>query len=132
MGALDLTVTYQEACHLVHAQRIAGPPRAILRAIPGVKLVEMEESSLCCGSAGVYNMTQPAMSRRLMERKTGHVLATGAEVVVSANPGCMIQLQTGLREAGAGNRTRVRHIVELLDEAYRRGGVRVLERPPAD
>jgi glycolate oxidase iron-sulfur subunit len=129
MGALNLTVTYQEPCHLVHAQRIAGPPRTLLRALPGVTLVEMEESSLCCGSAGVYNVTQPAMSRRLMERKTGHVLDTGAEVVVSSNPGCMLQLQAGLRAAGAEGRVSVRHIVELLDEAYRKGGVRVLERP---
>jgi glycolate oxidase iron-sulfur subunit len=129
MGALNLTVTYQEPCHLVHAQRIAGPPRTLLRALPGVSLVEMEESSLCCGSAGVYNVTQPAMSRRLMERKTGHVLAAGADVVVSSNPGCMLQLQAGLRAAGAEGRVGVRHIVELLDEAYRKGGVRVLERP---
>jgi glycolate oxidase iron-sulfur subunit len=130
LGALDLTVTYQEPCHLVHAQRLAGPPRALLRAIPGLRLVEMEESALCCGSAGIYNITQPVLSRRLMERKTRHVLATGADVVVSANPGCMIQLQAGLRAAGAAGRVRVRHLVELLDDAYRRGGVRVLERPP--
>jgi glycolate oxidase iron-sulfur subunit len=70
------------------------------------------------------------MSRRLMERKTGHVLATGAGTVVSANPGCMIQLTTGLREAGAGRRVRVRHIVELLDEAYRRAGVQIVEHAP--
>jgi glycolate oxidase iron-sulfur subunit len=128
LAALNQTVTYQEPCHLVHAQRIAGPPRAVLRAIPGVKLVEMDESSLCCGSAGIYNVTQPAMSRRLMERKTRHVLATGAETVVSSNPGCMIQLQAGLRAAGAGRRVRVRHLVELLDEAYQRAGVHVVER----
>lgn len=128
MATLDTSVTYQEPCHLVHAQRIAGPPRAILRAIPGVRLIEMEESSLCCGSAGVYNVTQPEMSRRLMERKTGHVLATRADTVVSSNPGCMIQLEAGLRAAGAGKRVRVRHIVELLDEAYQRAGVRIVER----
>jgi glycolate oxidase iron-sulfur subunit len=92
----------------------------------------MAESSLCCGSAGVYNVTQPALSRRLMERKTSHVLASGADVVVSANPGCMLQLQAGLRAAGAAERVQVRHIVELLDEAYRRGGARIVERPPAD
>lgn len=128
MAMLDTTVTYQEPCHLVHAQRIAGPPRAVLRAIPGVRLIEMEESSLCCGSAGVYNVTQPEMSRRLMERKTGYVLATGADTVVSSNPGCMIQLEAGLRAAGAGRRVRVRHIVELLDEAYQRAGLRIVER----
>jgi glycolate oxidase iron-sulfur subunit len=130
LGRLDLRVTYQEACHLVHAQRIAGPPRTLLRAIPGVTLLEMEESSLCCGSAGIYNVTQPELSRRLMERKTAHVLATGAEVVVSANPGCILQLQAGLRAVGASERVRVRHIADLLDESYRQAGVRVLERPP--
>jgi glycolate oxidase iron-sulfur subunit len=114
MGVLDQTVTYQEACHLVHAQRIAGPPRTILRAIPGLRLVEMEESSLCCGSAGVYNVTQPALSRRLMER-TRPRPATGADIVVSANPGCMIQLQAS-GAAGAGQRCGSA-TVELLDEA---------------
>ena len=131
MAPLDATVTYQEPCHLVHAQRIAGPPRTLLRAIPGLRLVEMAESSLCCGSAGVYNITQPVLSRRLMKRKTDHVLATGATVVVSATPGCMLQLEAGLRAAGARRQVRVRHLVELLDESYQRAGVRVIEQPPA-
>ena len=119
LGELKARATYQDACHLAHAQRITKQPRQLLAAIPGLQLVEMTESSLCCGSAGVYNITQPAMSKRLMERKTRHALAADPEIVVSANPGCMIQLATGLQRAGARG-VKVRHVVELLDEAYRR------------
>jgi glycolate oxidase iron-sulfur subunit len=113
---LNLKVTYQEPCHLVHAQRVSDQPRRLLRAIPGIQLVEMRESALCCGSAGIYNLTQPEMSRRLLKRKMGHALATGADVIVSANPGCILQLQAGMRAAGRA--ARVAHIVDLLDEAY--------------
>jgi glycolate oxidase iron-sulfur subunit len=116
MGCLPLTVTYQEPCHLAHAQRITKQPRALLKAIPGLTLVEMEESALCCGSAGIYNVIQPDMSDSLGRRKVRNALATGAEVVVSANPGCMIQVQANLKAAGSS--VRVRHIVELLDAAY--------------
>ncbi len=116
MRPLDLTVTYQEPCHLAHAQRIAAQPRALLRAIPGLRLVEMRESSLCCGSAGIYNVTQPEMAARLGARKLDNAEATGADVVVTANPGCHLQLSGGLR--ARGSRTAVRHIVELLDAAY--------------
>ena len=116
---LKLTATYQEACHLAHAQRITDQPRRLLRAIPGLRLVEMEESALCCGSAGIYNITQPEMSQRLLTRKMQHALATGAEVIISTNPGCMLQLQAGVR--GAGAPVRVAHLVDLLDAAYRAG-----------
>jgi glycolate oxidase iron-sulfur subunit len=112
-------VTYQDACHLAHAQRIKQQPRQLLRAIPGLQLVEMPESDLCCGSAGIYNITQPAMSRRLMRRKAGNTVSVTPEIVVSGNPGCMIQLATGLRQAGAPE-IKVRHLAELLDESYRR------------
>lgn len=112
---LDLSVTYQEPCHLAHAQRIVQPPRVLLRAIPGLELREMAESSLCCGSAGVYNLTNPVESRQLQQRKLDNAAATGAEVIVTANPGCLIQLQSGLAERG--DRTPVMHLVELLDEA---------------
>jgi glycolate oxidase iron-sulfur subunit len=112
---LDVAVTYQEPCHLAHAQRITQPPRLLLRSIPGLELREMAESSLCCGSAGVYNLTNPKESRQLQQRKLDHAAATQAVVIVTANPGCLIQLQSGLDERG--DRTRVRHIVELLDEA---------------
>ncbi|HEY7356777.1 MAG TPA: heterodisulfide reductase-related iron-sulfur binding cluster, partial [Ktedonobacterales bacterium] len=112
MRPLKLTVTYQEACHLAHAQRVTQQPRCLLRAIPGLRLVEMDESALCCGSAGIYNLTQPEMSQRLLARKMRHALATQADVIVSTNPGCMLQLQAGVRAAGAP--MRVMHLVDLL------------------
>jgi glycolate oxidase iron-sulfur subunit len=114
--ALDADVTYQEACHLANAQRITAPPRRLLSTIPGLRLVEMRESTICCGSAGVYNLTQPAMARRLQKRKVDAILETGASIVVTANPGCAIQVGAGLD--AAGSTAQVRHIVELLDEAY--------------
>ncbi|HMO58628.1 MAG TPA: heterodisulfide reductase-related iron-sulfur binding cluster [Roseiflexaceae bacterium] len=113
---LPLTVTYQEPCHLAHAQRISAQPRRLLQAIPGLELREMHESSLCCGSAGIYNVTQPAMAARLGNRKLDNAAATGAQVVVTANPGCHLQLAGGLQARGSG--MHVRHVVELLDEAY--------------
>jgi glycolate oxidase iron-sulfur subunit len=114
---LNLKVTYQEPCHLVHAQRISSAPRALLHAIPGLELREMQEPDVCCGSAGIYNITQPEMSRRLQERKIQHILATQADVVVTANPGCFMQLASGLQRAGSD--MRVMHIVDVLDHAYR-------------
>jgi glycolate oxidase iron-sulfur subunit len=113
--SLHLAVTYQEPCHLAHAQRIVQPPRVLLRAIPGLELREMAESSLCCGSAGVYNLTNPVESRQLQRRKLDHAAVTKADVIVTANPGCLIQLQSGLAERG--EKTRVKHLVELLDVA---------------
>ncbi len=115
-GRLEMTVTYQEPCHLVHAQRISLQPRALLAAIPGLTVVEMPESSLCCGSAGVYNLLQPDMSSTLLDRKLNNAAKTGAPTIVSANPGCMLQLQNGLRQRGEG--TDVVHIMTLLDRAY--------------
>jgi glycolate oxidase iron-sulfur subunit len=114
---LPVAVTYQEPCHLAHAQRIAAQPRALLRAVPGLKLVEMHESALCCGSAGIYNVTEPEMAGRLGKRKLDNAEATGADVIVTANPGCHLQLAGGLRRRGS--RMRVRHIVEVLDASYR-------------
>jgi glycolate oxidase iron-sulfur subunit len=125
LDAMDLTpplrgnlaeVTYQEPCHLAHAQRVTAAPRRLLAKIPGLRLVEMAESAVCCGSAGIYNLTQPAMSRRLRDRKIENVTRTGATVVATANPGCALQVSAGLRDAGA--KVRVAHVVELLDEAY--------------
>lgn len=113
---LPIHVTYQEPCHLAHAQRISAQPRALLRAIPGLTLTEMQESALCCGSAGVYNMTQPEMATNLGARKLRHVQATAADVVVTANPGCFIQLADGLRRCQST--MQVHHIVELLDRSY--------------
>ena len=116
---IEATVTYQEPCHLVHAQRIAGAPRRLLAKIPGLTLVEMNESAVCCGSAGIYNLTEPEMAGRLQRRKVEAIVETGAKIVVTANPGCAMQVASGLRDARYP--ASVRHLVELLDEAY--GGV---------
>lgn len=113
---LPWLVTMQDPCHLAHAQRITQAPRKVLTSIPGLNLVEMSESSLCCGSAGFYSLIQRDMSQRLQRRKVANAAATGAEVVASANPGCMAQLEQGLRNAGST--TRVMHVVEILDAAY--------------
>jgi glycolate oxidase iron-sulfur subunit len=94
-----LSVTYHESCHLCHGQKISAQPRAILKSIPGLELRECAESSWCCGSAGIYTITQPDTAARLQERKVGHLLATGATVVATANPGCHLQLENGLRSA---------------------------------
>ena len=110
------TVTYQEPCHLAHAQRITTQPRALLKAVPGLKLVEMRESSLCCGSAGIYNLIRREMAEDLGDRKAQNAIATQAEEVVTANPGCAMQLRASL--ARNGGSARVRHVVEVLDEAY--------------
>ncbi|MSQ06607.1 MAG: 4Fe-4S dicluster domain-containing protein [Dehalococcoidia bacterium] len=114
---LERRVTYQDPCHLAHAQRITAPPRAILQAIPGVELVEMEQASMCCGGAGIYSAVQPELSGQILERKLGFIAETGAEVVATANPGCMMQLEQGLRRKGST--ARVCHVVDLLDEGYR-------------
>lgn len=117
---LPWRVTMQDPCHLAHAQRITEAPRRVLRSIPGLQFTEMAESSLCCGSAGFYSLIQQDMSRRLQRRKIGNALATEAEVIASANPGCMAQLEQGLRDAGS--HVRVMHVVEILDAAYQREG----------
>ena len=115
---LPLKVVYQDACHLLHAQRIRQQPRDALDAIPGLERVEMRDGDKCCGSAGIYNLTQPEMAERLGEQKADNVDATGADVVVSANPGCLIQLRAELSKRGS--RVRAVHIADLLDAAYRR------------
>ncbi len=114
---LPLTVTYQEPCHLAHAQRISAQPRALLAAIPGLKVVEMAEASLCCGSAGVYNITHPQMAGALGRRKAGQIVATQAQAVVTANPGCALHLRAQLDQMGSA--LPVLHLVDLLDAAYR-------------
>jgi glycolate oxidase iron-sulfur subunit len=116
IGSIDANVTYQEPCHLVHAQRVSSAPRRLLAKIPGLRLVEMNESSVCCGSAGIYNLTEPEMADRLGKRKTDNVTATGATIVATANPGCALQVAAGLRAAGYN--ATVKHIVEILDDAY--------------
>lgn len=114
--AINRTVTYQEPCHLVHAQRISKQPRDLMKAIPGLTLSEMKESSLCCGSAGIYNIIREDMANQLGDRKALHAMETTASEVVTANPGCHMQVRASLRRNGS--QARVRHIVELLDESY--------------
>ena len=116
MGRIEKRATYQDSCHLAHAQRIKDQPRELMAMIPGLKLVEMPSSDTCCGAAGVYQITQREMSSRLLQRKMNDVTSTGAELVVTANPGCMIQLDSGLRERGISGRSF--HVIELLDWAY--------------
>ncbi len=108
-------VAYHDACHLAHAQGVRAAPRRLLAGIPGVELVELQEADVCCGSAGSYNLTEPAMARRLRTRKIDHIAASGAECVAAANPGCIMQIRAGL--AARGLTIRVAHPVELLDEA---------------
>ncbi len=116
LGVLDQVATFAEPCHLAHAQRITAAPRRLLAQIPGLRLREMNESSLCCGGAGIYGLTQPEMAERLRKRKVVNTLAVSPQVVVTANPGCALALTNGLREAGA--EIAVRHVVQMLDESY--------------
>jgi glycolate oxidase iron-sulfur subunit len=110
-------VTYHESCHLSHGQKVVSQPRELLRAIPGLKLVELPEANWCCGSAGIYNLTQPEMAGQLLERKLAHIRATDATIVATANPGCLLQLVNGVKQRGM--KLRIAHPITLLAEAYR-------------
>jgi glycolate oxidase iron-sulfur subunit len=110
-------VTYHESCHLAHGQKITAAPRQVLCSIPGLRLIELPESNWCCGSAGIYNLIQPAMANALLDRKLNHIKGTGAEVVATGNPGCLLQLINGAKARGI--QLRVVHPVTLLAEAYR-------------
>lgn len=114
---LRLRVAYHDACHLQHAQGIRTQPRVLLKRIPQLELLEIPEAMICCGSAGIYNLVQPEAAAQLGDRKAGHLNALDADVVVSANPGCMLQLQSALGRTG--RKLPVRHIVELLDASIR-------------
>jgi glycolate oxidase iron-sulfur subunit len=113
---VPMTVTYHDPCHVVHGQKIRRQPRELLAQIPGLRLVDLPEADWCCGSAGIYNLTQPEMADRLLRRKVRNVESTRAEVVVTANPGCILQIQAGLGARGLS--TPVLHLVEILDRAY--------------
>ena len=115
-GEIRRRVTYQESCHLVHAQRITLQPREVISSIPGLELVEMPSSDRCCGAAGSYQITQREMSSQILDSKMKDVASTDADILVTTNPGCMIQLDLGLRKEGRSGRSY--HIVELLDMAY--------------
>lgn len=112
-------VTYHESCHLAHGQKISRQPRDLLKCIPGIELRELPEAAWCCGSAGIYNLTQPEMAGQLLERKIGHIRTTGAAIVATGNPGCLLQLQTGCRQVGL--EVRIVYPITLLAEAYRLG-----------
>lgn len=117
---LEQRVTYDAPCHLYHAQRVQTAPQKLLAAIPGLAFKPLEGMQDCCGGAGIYNLSEPEMSNRLLSDKINKVKATGAEVLVTANPGCHMQLSAGARLFEAD--CRVAHVVELLDESYRRAG----------
>ena len=115
-GTVHMKVAYDAPCHLLHAQRIANPPLAVLRAVPGVELVPLAESEMCCGSAGIYNLVEPETSDLVLQRKLKNIEAAGADVIATGNPGCMMQIGAGLLRAGS--KVTVVHPIELLDESY--------------
>ena len=116
-GRIGAVATYHDACHLAHAQGIAAAPRRLLAKIPGLELRELPETGVCCGAAGTYNLDQPAMSDRLARRKLANILATGAQIVLAANAGCLLQIQRQARRDG--HPLLVMHPMDLLDLSYR-------------
>jgi glycolate oxidase iron-sulfur subunit len=115
--SVPVVATYHDACHLAHAQGVREEPRRLLRTVPGLTLVELDEADRCCGSAGSYNLTEPGMALRLLERKIARVRATGATLVTAANPGCILQIRAGLLAVGA-TRTAVAHPMDVLAAAH--------------
>jgi glycolate oxidase iron-sulfur subunit len=113
---MPVSVTYQDSCHLAHGQKVRSAPRKLLSQVPGLEFREMALSDLCCGSAGIYNVVHNEMAMQLLEKKMTNVNTTEAQVIATANPGCLLQLQAGVRLHGKNQ--RVVHVIELLDEAY--------------
>jgi glycolate oxidase iron-sulfur subunit len=116
-GELRIKATYHDACHLVHAQKVREQPRELLSRIPGLELVDLPESELCCGAAGTYNLTQPEMAERLSRRKLSNILSTGARVVATSNAGCLLQIAREARLQGEA--LKIVHPMDLLDLSYR-------------
>jgi len=116
MTPVEAVVTYQDSCHLAHGQRVRSAPRKLLAAIPGLEVREMRGADICCGSAGIYNVVQNEMAMQILASKMKSVNATDAGIVATANPGCMLQLQAGVRMHG--KEQKVMHVLELLDRAY--------------
>jgi glycolate oxidase iron-sulfur subunit len=114
LSTFPAKVTCHDACHLVHAQRITKAPRELIKSVAGEGFVELGESDVCCGSAGSYNLTEPEMAERLQRRKVQHILASGADTVVTTNPGCILQIRSGLAKAGASH-IRVLHVADYLE-----------------
>ena len=117
-GSLPLHVTYDAPCHLVHAQRVIAPPQAVFAAIPDLHLLPLTDSDQCCGSAGIYNLVEPDTSNAVLVPKLERIAATGASLVATGNPGCLMQIGAGLIRAGTT--TRALHPVDLLDASYGR------------
>lgn len=115
MKELDARVTYQDSCHLLHGQKVREAPRKLLKAVPGLEFVELPNSEICCGSAGVYNITETEASMELLAEKMKNAESTGAKVIVTANPGCLLQLRAGAELHKTGQ--KVLHVIELLDRA---------------
>jgi glycolate oxidase iron-sulfur subunit len=118
-GKLNLRVTYVDSCHLRHAQKVVRQPRQLLKAIPGVTLIELQKPDMCCGSAGVYNIMQAETAEQVLDAKMTDVAGTGASVIVTTNTGCHMQILHGVREKGLN--AEVVHLVELLDRSYQLG-----------
>lgn len=118
-GRVDAVVTWDAPCHLQHAQRVTEPPLAVLAAIPGLRVVPLVDGDHCCGSAGIYNLVEPDTSNRVLDAKLARIEATGADLVVSSNPGCLMQLGAGLHTGR--HRARAMHLVDLLDASYAAG-----------
>ena len=118
-GAVPLKAAYHDACHLQHAQGVRAQPRRLLQTVPGVEIREIGESEICCGSAGIYNLLEPEAATELRDRKVQNILKTDAQAIVSSNPGCLLQIATGLE--AAGRPLRIMHLVEVLDQSIREG-----------
>ncbi len=125
-GEVRRVATYHDACHLGHAQKIREAPRRLLAKVPGLKLKELPESELCCGAAGTYNLTEPEMADRLSRRKLENILSTGADLVITANAGCLLQIAREARQQG--QRLDVQHPVEVLDLSYRAASSEISNR----
>ncbi len=115
-GRVQARVTYMDSCHLRHGQKVSKQPRALLRSIPGLELVELSQPDMCCGSAGIYNLLQPEMANTVLDRKLADVRATHAGIIVTANTGCYMQMVYGVKRAGLN--ATVMHVVEVLERAY--------------
>jgi glycolate oxidase iron-sulfur subunit len=109
-------VAYDEPCHLLHAQKISAAPKSLLRKVPGIELVPLEDADACCGSAGVYSITEPELSKQVLARKIEAIRKSGADTVATGNPGCILQIRYGLKAAGL--RVKVVHPIELVARSY--------------
>ena len=118
-GRIEMSVAYHDACHLQHAQGVRAQPRQLLNAIPGLELREIAEPELCCGSAGIYNLLEPKAAGQLRDRKVQHIMRTEPDLLVSSNPGCLLQIATGFEKAG--RQVPILHLVQLLDRSIQAG-----------